>query len=438
MGKKSLLWGLLTFLLLAMTGCGGSKAVEKKQVTITLKVPTLEMVCVTDPHVQEAYAMLQIATKDFAAQYKDADVKFNLVKFALTDEDLYVRDCFDTENATDILYEDFFNMSTYVYTGRVVPLDDIIDAQWKQDISANYWKMGQRRGRTYMLPYLARQNTLAYNKDLFHKAGLDKYFTEDEEVLSWTLEQWNEIMAKLKAGLPPNTYGVAMYARNDQGDTHTMTWLRSHGSTFFAQDGKIHLNTPEGIAALRWLKTNYDKGYYPPNCENIAIKDCGRLFWNGQLAVKMNNVQNPKFDDSKLGLVNFPSKDGKGMVTSFVTGFAVFDNGNKDKLKVAKDFLKYFYHNEKCMDYAAGSLPASSKVTEKFKDKIYRSAAFVKNNPQVIDFMGETPNWRGIRNVFYKQIQDLFRGIKTPEQVAEKLDADCNAIIEQASVKFHE
>lgn len=436
MKTTRLLLLLIICLVVGVSGCNSNKPKVKKQITITLKVPTLEMTCVTDSRIKEAYDFLQIVTKDFSAQYKEADVKFNIVKFALTDEDQYIKDCFDTENATDILYEDFFNMSTYIYTGRVIPLDDIIDAQWRQDINENYWKLGKRQGRTYMLPYLSRQNTLAYNKDLFRMAGLEKYFSRDDVVQSWTLEQWDDILAKLKANLPANTYAVAMYARDDQGDTHTMTWLRSHGSTFFAKDGKVNLNTPEGIAALKWLKANYDKGYYPPSCENIAIKDCGRLFWNEQLAIKMNNVQNTDFDDSKLGLVNFPSKDGKGMVTVFTTGFGVFDNGNADKLKVAKDFLKYFYHNDKCLSYAAGNRPASNKTVEKYE--VYRGTAFIDNAPRVIDFMGETPNWRGIRNVFYKHIQDLFIGQKTPEQVAAELDADCNAAIAKDVSKFHE
>jgi multiple sugar transport system substrate-binding protein len=425
-------------LVVGLTGCGSQQAQSKKEVTITIKVPTLEMTCVTDPKIGEAYDFLKIATNDFAAQYKDANVKFNLVKFALTDEDAYVSQCFDTENAVDILYEDFFNMSTYIYTGRVVPLDDIIDNQWKQDVSPNYWQQGRRQKRIYMLPYLARQNTLAFHKKFFREAGLDQYLGSYDTIQSWTVEQWDEILAKLKASLPPHVYALAMYARNDQGDTHTMTWLRSHGSKFFTEDGKININTPEGIAALRWLKDNYDKGYYPPNCENIAIKDCGKLFWNNQLVIKMNNVPNVKIDDKELGLVNFPSKDGKGMVTSFVTGFAVFDNGDKEKIKIAKEFLKFFYHNDQYLDYSAGNMSASNKVREKYKDKLYRNAAFVKNSSRVIDFMGETPNWRGVRNVFYKQIQELFRGQKTPEQVAASLDEECNKVIADTEVKFHQ
>ena len=429
MKKLFSLLSLITILIFC-TSCAGNHPTARKKVKITLKVPTLEVNCLTAPDIHEAYDFLKIVTADFAAQYKDAEVTFNIVKFPLTEENAYVPDCFGTENATDILYEDFFNMSTYLHTGRVIPLDDIIDSAWREDINPNYWTLGQAEERTYMLPYLARQNVLAYNKALFRQAGLEKFISHDDAIQSWTLNEWNEIMAQLAQNLPANTYAISMYARNEQGDTHTMTWLRSHGSSFFDTKGNVHLNTPEGIAALRWLKDNYDKGYYPPNCENIAIKDCGRLFWNNQLAVKMNNVQNLNYDDNNIGLVNFPSLDGKGMVTSFVTGFAIFDNGDPAKIKVAKDFLKFFYHTDKYLDYSAGNLPASRKVTKKYQNQIYRRQAFENNSDKVINFMHNSPNWRGVRSVFYKHIQDLFLGINTPEEVAAALDAECNTAIE--------
>lgn len=441
MKKFFILLSSLILLCCLLSSCSLSEKATKKKIKITIKVPTLEVSSLTDANIHEAYDFLKIAAADFSRQYKEADVSINIVKFALTEENAYIPDCFDTDNAADILYEDFFNMSTYIHTGRVVPLDDIIDEQLRQDIVPILWQSSQINNRTYMLPFLARQNVLAYNKQLFRQAGLERYMSDDNNhIQSWTLAEWNDIMATLAAKLPPNTYAVSMYARNEQGDTHTMTWLRSHGSRFFAANGLVKLSTPEGIAALRWLKANYDKGYYPPNCENLAIKDCGRLFWNNQLAIKMNNVENPNYDDNNLGLVNFPSQDGKGMVTSFITGFEVFDNGDSAKLKVAKDFLKFFYSHDKYLAYSAGNMPVSQKTAEKFKDKIYRRQAFQQNSEHIIDFMHNNPNWRGVRMVFYKHIQALFKGRETPEEAAALLDQECNAAIEQGrqNSKLHE
>ena len=320
-------------------------------------------------------------------------------------------------------------MSTSIHTGRVIPLDDIIDDDWRSDVPTPYWQMSQLQEKTYMLPYLARQNVLGYNKDLFRQAGLEKYVTEQPDIQSWSPAEWDEVLSILAARLPQNTYAMAMYAKNEQSDTHTMTWIRSKGSHFFDAEHYFHLNAPEGIAGLQWLKDNYDQDYYPPKAENLVVRDCGKLFANGQLAIKMVNGPSAEASKKNIGLVNFPSADGHGLATTFVTGFEVFDNGDPVRLRVAKDFLKFFYHTEKYLDYSAGNMPVSTKVTEKYKDKIYRLDAFQKNTPHVIDFMEGNPNWRGVRRVFYLHIQDLLRGTRSPAEVAEDLDTDCNKAI---------
>ena len=429
-GRFCCLAWLLCFLLV-LAGCGSApdQAPEKKKVKLTLKVPTLVMNCVKDPEIKEAYDVFVKATAAFSNQYQDAEVTFNLVRFELSEEKAYIPDCFDRPEATDILFEDFFNMNTYIHTGRVVPLDDIIDPGWRQDVAAPYWQMSQVQGKTYMLPYLARQNVVGYHKSQFKQAGLEKYIGPDETIATWSLEQWEEILAALKAAQKPHSFVMAMYAGNEQSDTITMTWIRSRGSQFFNQDKLFNLQTPEGIAGLAWLKANYDRGYYPPKCENLVAKDCGKLFWNNQLALKMINGPSADANEKDIGLVNFPSPAGKGLATMFVTGFEIFDNGDPAKVKAAKDFLRFFYGTEKYLDYSAGNMPVSRKVSEKYQDNIYRLQAFKKNEEQVFDFMANNPNWRGVRAVFYKHIQDLLRGKITPEEAAARLDHDCNEAI---------
>ncbi len=417
-------------LLAALSGCTVGVPKKKPQVHLVFKVPTLAMSCVVDRSVKEAYEVFEKATADFTAQYTKADVTFDLVKFDLAEENTYISECFDTEQAADILYEDYFNMSTYVHTGRVVPLDDAVSDAVRADIDDSYWKMSKVEGRTYMMPYLARQNVLGYHRSMLRAAGLAQYVSDDDSTIqSWTLAQWDEILSALHANLPQSSFALAMYAGNEQGDTHTMTWLRSHGSSFFDAEGNVSLETPEGIAALQWLKDNYDKGYYPPACENMTIRDCGKLFWNNQLAIKMVNGPSDDANDPDVGLVNFPSADGAGYATTFVTGFEIFDNGDAAKVEAAKDFLRYFYGSELYMDYSAGNIPVSNRVAQKYESRIGRLEAFRSNSGHVVDFMNNSPNWRGVRAVFYRDMQELFLGTKTPEQTAQELDADCNTAI---------
>ncbi len=290
--------------LLLGTGCAPQ---QPKEITLIFKMPTLATASITNPDIKEAYDIFKEAAADFSSQYKAAQVSINLVKFDLADETAYITDCFDSPDAPDLLYEDFFNMSTYIYTGRVIPLDSIISAEWRADVDSSYWQMSQVQGKTYMLPYLARQNVMGYHRSMLRNAGLGRYVNDSEDIGTWSLSDWNTILGTLAAKLPENCYGEAMYAQNEQSDTHIMTMLRSHGSGFFSEDGHFNLNTAEGIAALSWIKSNADKGCYPPHSEQLAARDCGKLFWNNQLAVKMINGPGKDSDDKDIGLVNFPS-----------------------------------------------------------------------------------------------------------------------------------
>ena len=56
--------------------------------------------------------------------------------------------------------------------------------------------------------------------------------------------------------------------------------------------------------------------------------------------------------------------------------------------------------------------------------------AYTANAGNTVDFTANNPNWRGVRDVFYTHIHELLVGTKTPQEVAEALDKECNAAIE--------
>ncbi len=438
--RRALALGItLVMLLGTLAGCSSSKA-EKEQLTLRIKLPPLT-VANADTSITDSYDVLTQAGEEFAAQYPDYDVTVEVVKFNYTEEDDYITGCFDTDNAVDVLFEGYFNMAGYIHTGRVVPLDDIVTDEMRSDVDDTLWKMSRMDGKTYMLPYYSLQNTLIYNKDLFRQCGLTEYIGEDGMIQSWTPEEWEHILSALAESLPEMTYPMMMYAKNDQGDTHIMTLLRSKGSPFFDENGRFNLNTEEGISALQWLADSYRAGYFPTGCENMEIIDCGALFENNQLAIYMaNSATTINMDMASTGIANFPSPDGKGYNTSFVTGFEIFDNGDPKKVQVAKDFLRYFLSKEDYMNYAQVGIPASNATAERVSEHIFMQEAYTANAAYTVDFTANNPNWRGVRDVFYTHIHELLAGTKTPQEAAEALDTDCNAAIETgwANSKLHE
>lgn len=431
--------------LISLFGCAGtqddnpSDSVESSPETIqegaplsiTVKVPTLSMETVVDPEITSAAQFLTKAAADFVAQY-DGNVEVNVVEFEIAEETAAVADTFGTEAAPDVLFEGYFNMGTYIHDGVVVPLDDIISPELRADIPDSFWELSQVNGKTYMMPFLHVQNTLSFNPGLFAEAGLEEYLSDDSSVQTWTPEQWDEVLTTLRESLPDTAYPMMMYAADDQGDTHIMTLLRSKGCSFYDEEGHFAINTPEGIAALQWIKDSYDEGYFPTGADTLVILDNYSLFLQGMLALYVNNASQDysvQVDGGFAPLsVNFPSPEG-GLATTFVTGFEVMDNGDADRLALALDFVRYIYESD-YLDYSAGGIPVCNSVAEKYAEELAPLKKYIDNDEANWSFTGNHPNWRGVRAVFYRHIQDLLFGAVTPEECAAALDADCNAAIE--------
>jgi multiple sugar transport system substrate-binding protein len=432
--KKSLLCLLLAAAVCfgALAGCAASAAHHREQVTLIVKVPPLPMALDGYEGIDSAQTWLAQAGEAFAAQYQDADVTVVVKLFDYVDEQEAITGSFDTDLATDVLYENFFNMASYIYTGRVVPLDDIISDEARADISDALWATAQVDGKTYMYPYSYMQNVVIYNRSLLEQCGLEQYLGEGTAIQNWTVEEWETILDTLAAQLPAGVYPMFMYAKNNQGDTHIMSMLRMFGSTIFDADGNFDLETPEAIQALAWIQQGTDRGWYAPTPENLEIADYQQLFRNGQLAFYIYNTANYSlYDDlSQYGFVNLPG----GAATDFASGFEVFDNGDAAKVQVAKDFVKYIYDTDHWLELSACDIPASSRVLEQYADQIPMLSDFAANNDHVVDFMNNSPNWQGtdtsVRSVFYPHIQDLLLGTVTPEECAAALNEDLNRALE--------
>jgi len=420
----------LAVLSAVLSGCGGEK---KETVKLYIKVPLLTQTSVTDPDVTSAEQFLQKAWDAFAAQYEKYDVSAKVIAFQQTDYDSAITDCYGTEYAADVLYGGYFNISGYIYDGYAAPLDGIVTDSIRADIDEIYWDISTSpvNQKIYLMPYLNLQNILCYNKELFRLCGLDALISDRDEIQAWTLEEWDTVLSTLAQRLPENTYPMMMYAKNNQGDTHTMVQLRVAGSTFFDELGRFHLDTPEGIAGLQWLKDNYDKGYYPPHCEDLEINDCAALFTNQQSAIHVYNLAlNSYYESLDLGYVNFPDASGEGAASSFLTGFMAFDNGDPQKLEVAEDFIQYIYQTEQWMDYSTGGIPCSKAVSARHAGEIFMGEAFAANSARAVDYTANNPNWLGVRDAFYPHIYALLTGGETAAQAAAGLDRDCNAAIE--------
>ena len=441
--KKVLAIALALIMMLSvLTACGG-KSGKKESVELYINVPVLTVECLSNPECEASSDFIKAMWDSFAAQYDKYDVSlrddmvFNFEQTAYAEN---IPEKYGTKDCPDISFGGYFAMSCYMYDGYMIPLDDVITDEIYADFPEATWESSRgSNGKTYLLPFYSLMNILSYNKDMFRECGLDEFVSDKEEIQGWSLEEWNTILATLKEKLPKNTYPMMMYAKNIQGDTHTMVQLRCKGSDFFDKDGLFNLNTPEGIAGLQWIKDNYDKGYYPSGCEDLEINDTTEMFTAGQIAIYVwNSALAGQYHDFELGYVNFPGATDAGANSNWVTGFMAFDNGDEKKIEVVKDFLRYVYETPELMDYSTAGLPCAKSVSARWADKMVLGQELAADAVNSVNFTANNPNWAGVRAAFWPHIYALLTGEETAEEAAQGLDRDCNEAITSVVRTLHE
>lgn len=419
-----------------LTGCSAEPQPDPEPITVRIKCPPMTMAYDADHPDAEVYDLFQEAAEKFTAQYEDAKVNFIIEKFQYVDEKARVIDTFGTDEAADILFGGSFNIPTYILENRLAPWDEMIDDTLRSDIDDAIWAQCMADGKTYLMPYFQLQNTLMVNADLMQAAGMEAYIPPKDTIAQWSTEELNQILAALRESMTDSySFPFFAYGANNQGDLHTMTLLRAYGCGIFDKDGNFAINTPEGIRALTWLKELNNQGITPKGAENLELMSNMDLFYHGQMAICMGNQVNLNDCRNLYGLnvflANFPSPDGNGYATSYLNGFTLFDNGKPEVLRVARDFIRSIYSDKELLRYSLCSTPVLRSYVEEHRDEVWMMKAYSDNSVNVVDFLNNTPNWEGVRAAFYPNIQDLYRGNKTPSEVAAAIDESCNAAIAQ-------
>ena len=83
------------------------------------------------------------------------------------------------------------------------------------------------------------------------------------------------------------------------------------------------------------------------------------------------------------------------------------------------------------MNYALGTLPVNQSVIREHKGEIRMLQEYGGNMANSVDNIRNSLGWQGVRDVFYKNIQNLLRGNRTPEETAADIDDSCNAALKQ-------
>ncbi|WP_201003039.1 ABC transporter substrate-binding protein [Paenibacillus glycanilyticus] len=423
-------------------GGGNSKGKEKVAINVWL-TPQWKGVLDATEQGADYDSFLKYAAKKFTEQYDkyDADIKVEVVAGDQRDQLLNVN--LNGGTAPNVFFESTFAMGDYVHRGALEPLTDIIDDNAKSDIAQNYWDMVTFGDDIYFYPFQNNPGTLVYNADMFKAAGLEQYVGGENEIKTWTLAEYEQILEVLKTKLPKdkysNAYPMALFAVNNQGDTWNLSYLRMFGLDFFDKDGNIVLGE-NGVKSAAWLKKIYDAKYTNPGAESVSSNDANAMFQNQQLAISFTNPvlfngikanmasgTSPKFD---IRLANIPSESGDPLTFTYVVGASVFQSKDPKKTEVAKDFVKFFSSDPELVKSSKNGIPVRASVIKELSGENPFFAAYDANSKYIFNFSGNVPGYSQLREALYPELQALYMGAKTPEQAIKDYVTNGNKVIQ--------
>lgn len=439
MKKRVLL--LLLMLVAIVISCGGKKEEKKADGPISIDIwlsPQWKGVYSPTEEGADYDSFLKKAAEEFKKENPNVTVNVQVIPGDQRADKLSV--AIQTKTLPDAFFESTFAMTQYAHMGVLAPIDDIIDAESKTDIPETIWENVRIGGKTYFYPFAHAPGTLAYNADLFKKAGLDKYIKGEYEIATWTLEEYEEILKTLKEKLPADIAPLGLFAKNNQADTWNIAWLRMYGTPYFGQDGKLVANDEAGVKALTKLNDWRKAGYTNTGAETLSSNDVLGLFQNQKLAmaftssVLMRNIKND-MESGKIGkfdirLANIPGEKQPLSFTYILAGM-VFNTGNEAKMEAAKKFVQFFSSNKELVKASKNSIPVRESVSKEVASELPFLNAYTENAKYIFNFSNNTPGYAELRTVLFPELQAVFTDAKDPKQALDSYVENGNKIIER-------
>jgi len=124
-------------------------------------------------------------------------------------------------NAPDIFRVPYHTFGSYAGRGQLLDLTSSFSAGVKERFTPAAWAAVQNDGKAYGVPHNTDTSVILYNKALLKTAGITSPTSLKD---AWTWEEFTDIAALLREGLPDDKYPFA-YNWQGNGVTRWLSWL---------------------------------------------------------------------------------------------------------------------------------------------------------------------------------------------------------------------
>jgi multiple sugar transport system substrate-binding protein len=229
-------------------------------------------------------------------------------------------------------------------------LEDITDfvkgLPYADALSPSHIRLATYEDKIYGVPALPDASIIAYNTDLFEKAGLDP------KKAPATLEEVAESAKKIHA-LGNDTYGFYFVANSGSWLIYDfLPHLWAANADILSEDGReATVDTPALRDTFSAYRDMWKAGAIHPTSRSGNGNNAVEAFASGKVGVLMTgsyivNLLTSKYPDVKFDVAPIPGP--KGGVSSFAGGdtLALIKGVSEEKKKVALDFINFYMQPE--------------------------------------------------------------------------------------------
>ena len=306
----------------------------------------------------------------------------------------------------------------YVAAGLVLPLDDMVSAEWKgryapEALQAYSAEGTDNKVHLYGLPWFAGATAVMVNKTLLDKAGVKLGAT-------WTTDDFSSICKEVTK--PGKQWGVTLDG-NGIGDPVQILLMAAYGygGRWVKGDPNsttlepLTFDSPETVAGITWYTNLYKNGYAVPSAPSDTYQQRDANFLAGKAAIAWQGPWNitatqETFKSNGYELVSMPLPDGPaGSVSVYGGGgTGIYVSSQKqDVVQQAFEWINFVASDEgeKLWCKTNGEIPAS---TAGQKDPYWAS------NPLYQGYLGAIPKCPNMFPVWATGLSTLLDTIVPP------------------------
>ena len=359
--------------------------------------------------------------ENFNKKYPNVHVSVEYLDY--TNGDDQVNTAIEGKAAPDLIMEGPERLvANWGAKGLMVDLKDIFEDEASQDIYKNVKDAcASSDGKYYEYPLAMVAHCMAINKTMFEKADALQYI--DAEKHTWTTENFFKAVEAINKSGQNDV--LAVYCGGQGGDQGTRALVNNlYGGTFTNKEHTEYtVDSPKNIKALEELKKAKGVNFDPALVGGDEIN----LFRNGTLAMSLcwNSAQQNNKDNGEAGKTNngdeiipmmFPTDKGDPQLCGGIWGFGIFDNGDENKIKAAKAFIRFMCNDPeqaKLSVQTTGYFPTHEKMTGVYDGTEIADTMKMFTEqfmPHFGDYYQVVPGWAQARTEWWNMLQKIGQG----------------------------